>query len=192
MAISKFIIARPDLWVTGVGTTDADKQPAKLGHINRVVNYLNTYSPETVNKTATLSSGASTSLTRIPDAVLNVYPETAYLQGSTPLLIPISSNCVWQVTVDLAAVAKTAGGAISVGDSYGGKFVLTFKRVNGTSSVVGVNQAISSYDASLESSQVTFAAGTSQDLLISFVAPTTASGINFAITATIDITQTTF
>ncbi len=192
MAISKFIIARPDLWVAGVGTTDADKQPAKLGHINRVVNYLNTYSPETVNKTATLSSGATTELTRIQDPVLNQFPATAYLQASTPYLIPIASNCVWQVSVDVSAVAKTAGGTISIGDSYGGKFVLTFKRVNGTSSVVGVNQAISSYDASMESTQIQFTVGASQDLRILFKAPTTASGINFAITATVDITQTTF
>jgi hypothetical protein len=192
MAISKFIIARPDLWVAGVGTTDADKQPAKLGHINRVVNYLNTYSPETVNKTATLSSGATTELTRIQDPVLNQFPATAYLQASTPYLIPIASNCVWQVSVDVSAVAKTAAGTISIGDSYGGKFVLTFKRVNGTSSVVGVNQAISSYDASMESTQIQFTVGASQDLRILFKAPTTASGINFTITATVDITQTTF
>jgi hypothetical protein len=192
MAISKFIIAKPDLWIIGVGTTAADKQPAKLGHVNRVVNYLNTYLPETINKTVVLSSGDTTDLTRIQDPVLNQYPQTAYLQAATPLLIPILSNCVWQVTVDFSAVAKTASGDISIGDSYGGKFVLTFKRVNGTSSIVGVNQAISSYDDSMSTAQVQFGIGASQNLLVTFKAPTTASEINFATTATVSITQTAF
>lgn len=189
MAISKFTIQIPDLWVTGPGTTAADKQPAKLGHVNRVVNYINTNLPEKLEISGILSAGDALELSRIPDPITSVYPETSFLAANTPYLIPKETSCVWQVTVDLVAVCNTAAGAIVVGDSFGGKYVLLFKRINGISTLINVVQALSSFDDSMVDSEVTFTAGAAQDLRISFVAPTTAVGISFDIKATVSITQ---
>jgi hypothetical protein len=189
MAISKFTIQIPDLWVTGPGTTAADKQPAKLGHVNRVVNYINTNLPEKLESTGILSGGDSLEITRIPDPITAVYPETPFLAASTAYLVPKETSCVWQVTVDLVALANTAAGTISVGDAFGGKYVMLFKRINGTSTLVNVVQALSSFDDSMEDAEVTFAAGAAQDLRIAFVAPTAAAGISFDVKATVSITQ---
>jgi hypothetical protein len=189
MAISKFTIQIPDLWVTGPGTTAADKQPAKLGHINRVVNYINTNLPEKLEATGILSGGDSLELTRIPDPITLVYPETPFLAASTAYLVPKENSCVWQVTVDLVVLANTAAGTIAVGDSFGGKYVLLFKRINGTSTLVNVVQALSGFDDTMVDSEVTFAVGAAQDLRIAFIAPTAAAGISFDVKATVSITQ---
>lgn len=189
MAISKFTIERPDLWVTGPGTTAADKQPAKLGHVNRVVNYVNTNLPEKLESTGVLSSGDSLEITRIADPITLVYPETPFLAAGSSYLVPKEMSCAWQVTVDLVALANTTGGSVTTGDTFGGKYVLVFKRLNGVSTVVNVIQALSGFDASMEDSEVTFDVGASQDLLISFVAPTTAASVSFDVKATVSITQ---
>lgn len=189
MAISKFTIERPDLWVSGPGTTAADKQPAKLGHVNRVVNYVNVNLPEKLEATGSLSGGDTLAITRIPDAITNVYPETPFLAAGTSAVVPKENSCSWQVTVDLVALANTAGGSVVPGDSFGGKYVLLFKRLNGTSTVVNVVQALSGFDASMEDSEVTFDVGASEDLLISFVAPSTATSVSFDVKATVSITQ---
>jgi len=189
MAISKFTIEIPDLWVTGPGTTAADKQPAKLGHVNRVVNYINTNLPEKLESTGILSGGSSLEVTRIPDPVTAVYPETSFLAAGTQYLVPKETSCVWQVTVDLVALANTAAGSVSVGDAFGGKYVMLFKRINGTSSLLNVVQALSSFDTSMEDAQVTFDAGAAQDLRIAFVAPSSATNISFDVKATVSITQ---
>lgn len=189
MAISKFTIQNPDLWVTGPGTTAADKQPAKLGHVNRVVNYINTNLPEKLEATGVLSGGASLNITRIPDPITAVYPETTFLAAGTTFLVPKETSCVWQVTVDLVALANTAVGTVAVGDAFGGKYVLLFKRINGTSTLVNVVQALSSFDLSMVDSEVVFAVGASQDLRISFVAPTAATAVSFDVQATVSITQ---
>ena len=189
MAISKFTIQIPDLWVTGPGTTAADKQPAKLGHVNRVVNYINTNLPEKLESTGVLSGGDALELTRIPDPITAVYPETPFVASGTAYLVPKETSCVWQVTVDLVAVSNTAAGTIALGDSFGGKYVLLFKRINGTSTLVNVVQALSSFDDSMVDSEVTFVAGAAQDLRVSFVAPTAAAGISFDVKATVSITQ---
>jgi hypothetical protein len=189
MAISKFTSQIPDLWVTGPGTTAADKQPAKLGHINRVVNYINTNLPEKLEATGILSGGDSLELTRIPDPITLVYPETPFLAASTAYLVPKENSCVWQVTVDLVVLANTAAGTIAVGDSFGGKYVLLFKRINGTSTLVNVVQALSGFDDTMVDSEVTFAVGAAQDLRIAFIAPTAAAGISFDVKATVSITQ---
>jgi len=189
MAISKFTIERPDLWVTGPGTTAADKQPAKLGHVNRVVNYVNTNLPEKLESTGVLSSGDSLEVTRIADPITLVYPETPFLASGTTYLVPKENSCAWQVTVDLVALANTTGGSVTAGDTFGGKYVLVFKRLNGVSTVVNVIQALSGFDASMEDSEVTFDVGASQDLLISFIAPTAAASVSFDVKATVSITQ---
>ena len=189
MAISKFTIQIPDLWVTGPGATAADKQPAKLGHVNRVVNYINTNLPEKLEATGVLSGGDSLELTRIPDPITLVYPETPFLAASTAYLVPKENSCVWQVTVDLVVLANTAAGTIAVGDSFGGKYVLLFKRINGTSTLVNVVQALSGFDDTMVDSEVTFAVGAAQDLRIAFIAPTAAAGISFDVKATVSITQ---
>lgn len=189
MAISKFTIERPDLWVTGPGTTAADKQPAKLGHVNRVVNYVNTNLPEKLESTGVLSSGDALEVTRIADPITLVYPETPFLAAGSSYLVPKEMSCAWQVTVDLVALANTTGGSVTTGDTFGGKYVLVFKRLNGVSTVVNVIQALSGFDASMEDSEVTFDVGASQDLLISFVAPTAAASVSFDVKATVSITQ---
>lgn len=192
MAIGKFVVLNPDRWVTGVGKTAADSTQARFGHLNRIVDYINEHVEEKMLRTISLSSGATAELFRETDPVLLSIPETSFLVGATNYLVPISNNCAWSVTVDFTAVCSTAGGTVSLGDSFLGKYVVLFKRVNGTASVVGINGATVVADSSMQTSQVLFTAGASQDFRIQFKAPSTASGTGFKLRADVYFTELTF
>lgn len=192
MAIGKFVVLNPDRWVTGVGKTAADSTQARFGHLNRIVDYINEHVEEKMLRSVSLSSGATAELFRETDPVLLTIPATSFLVGATNYLIPLSNNCTWTVDVAFTAVCSTVGGTVALGDSYLGKYNVLFKRVNGTSSVVGINGAIVVADASMQSSQVLFTAGASQDLRIQFKAPSTASATGFKLRADVYFTELTF
>jgi hypothetical protein len=112
--------------------------------------------------------------------------------GVTNLIIPFGSNRLWAVKVVATAFVSVAGGTLVLGDSYMGEFTLLFKRVGGTSSVVGVNAGNIIYDTNMATAAFTFAAGASQDLQITFKAPTTASATTFRCVAKVELVEVAY
>lgn len=133
----------------------------------------------TANRAATLNSAATTVLSL--DGT-----------GTTNLIIPNGNNRLWAVKVVATAFVSVAGGTLVLGDSYMGEFTLLFKRVGGTSSVVGVNSANLIYDTNMATAAFTFAAGASQDLQITFKAPTTASATTFRCVAKVELVEVAY
>ena len=112
--------------------------------------------------------------------------------GVSNLIIPRGNNRLWAVKVVATAFVSVAGGTLVLGDSYMGEFTLLFKRVGGTSSVVGVNAGNIIYDTNMATAAFTFAAGASQDLQITFKAPTTASATTFRCVAKVELVEVAY
>jgi hypothetical protein len=112
--------------------------------------------------------------------------------GTTNLIIPMGNNRLWAVKVVATAFVSVAGGTLVLGDSYMGEFTLLFKRVGGTSSVVGVSAGNIIYDTNMATAAFTFAAGASQDLQITFKAPTTASATTFRCVAKVELVEVAY
>jgi hypothetical protein len=112
--------------------------------------------------------------------------------GTTNLIIPSGNNRLWAVKVVATAFVSVAGGTLVLGDSYMGEFTLLFKRVGGTSSVVGVSAGNIIYDTNMATAAFTFAAGASQDLQITFKAPTTASATTFRCVAKVELVEVAY
>jgi len=130
-------------------------------------------------RSASLNSGATTVLSLDNTGVTN-------------LIIPSGNNRLWAVKVVATAFVSVAGGTLVLGDSYMGEFTLLFKRVGGTSSVVGVNAGNIIYDTNMATAAFTFAAGASQDLQITFKAPTTASATTFRCVAKVELVEVAY
>jgi hypothetical protein len=133
----------------------------------------------TAAKTASLNSAATTVLSLDGTGVTN-------------LIIPFGTNRLWAVKVVATAFVSVAGGTLVLGDSYMGEFTLLFKRVGGTSSLVGVNAGNIIYDTNMATAAFTFAAGASQDLQITFKAPTTASATTFRCVAKVELVEVAY
>jgi hypothetical protein len=112
--------------------------------------------------------------------------------GTTNLIVPEGNNRLWAVKVVATAFVSVAGGTLVLGDSYMGEFTLLFKRVGGTSSVVGVSAGNIIYDTNMATAAFTFAAGASQDLQITFKAPTTASATTFRCVAKVELVEVAY
>jgi hypothetical protein len=133
----------------------------------------------TARRLASLNSGAT--------AVLSLNGT-----GVTNLLIPYGTNRVWAAKITATAFVSIAGGTLVLGDSYMGEYTLLFKKVGGVSSVVGVNAGNIIYDTNMVTAAFTFAAGASQDLQITFKAPTTASATTFRCVARVELTEVAY
>jgi hypothetical protein len=192
MALSKFSILTPDAWTTGVGKTSTDVVAARFGHINRIVDYINDLSSEKMARAGVLNAASLLELQRVADPVVGTIPATARLVGNTPYLISVSNNITWSVTVTVSAQCTSGTASVNLGDSYLGQFNILFKRINGVSSVVGVNGAFVITDASMSSAQVLFTVGGANDLRINFQAPSTAAATAFSLKANVLITDLTY
>jgi len=110
-----------------------------------------------------LTTGANTNLT---------------LDGNS--IIPLGNNRMWNVQIDTIAVVTTITGTatgVSVGDAYRETKQLLFKRVGGTSSIVGsVDTTAIKSDASLATCALTITAGASQEMALTFTGATFAGG----------------
>jgi len=114
--------------------------------------------------------------------------------GTTNLIIPDGSNRAWNVTVKWVAVVTAANGAAGIidGDSIASTEQLLFKRVAGTSSVVGSASTISTHsDASMAGCSMAYTAGASQELALTFTGPTFAAGgpVDCRIVAKVELTE---
>jgi hypothetical protein len=100
--------------------------------------------------------------------------------GTTNLIIPNGINRAWNVTIDTIAVVTAITGTatgISVGHCYSETKQLLFKRIGGTSSVVGtVDTSAIKSDSGMSTASITISAGGSQQMAITFTAPTFAGG----------------
>jgi hypothetical protein len=112
--------------------------------------------------------------------------------GTTNLLIPNGNNRLWSAKITATAFVSIAGGTLVLGDSYMGEYTLLFKKVGGVSSVVGVNAGNIIYDTNMVTAAFTFAVGASQDLQITFKAPTTASATTFRCVARVELTEVAY
>lgn len=177
MLIEKFIPLSPDRFIRN----SKDSEVARFGHLNTLIDQLNLNSNRSFNtvayKSDTLSTGES--LTLSTDG-------TPFVTG---LIIP-DDNTVWATEITISTVCNTAGGTVSVGDAFMGKFNLLIKRVAGITSVVGVNSASTTYDSSLSTATVSFSVGINNNFEINFNAPTTATNTGFKVVGVISVTQT--
>lgn len=99
--------------------------------------------------------------------------------GTTNLIIPEGSNRMWNVKVSTIAVVTTITGTatgVSVGDSFMENRNLLFKKVAGTSSIVGVGVVEIISDTSMSTALMTYTAGASQELALTFNGATFAGG----------------
>jgi hypothetical protein len=99
--------------------------------------------------------------------------------GTTNLIIPNGNNRAWNVTVKTIATVTTITGTatgVTVGDSYLQNDVILFKRIGGTSRVVSTIETLNGGDNSMVTAVVTYSAGASQELAITFAAPAFAGG----------------
>lgn len=117
--------------------------------------------------------------------------------GVTALIIP-TANRAWNVTIKtivvVAAISGTATG-VTVGDTYSENKNLLFKRVAGTSSIVGtVDTSNIKSNTSMSSSAITITAGASQEMVITFTAPTFVGGGSVAcrIVSKVELTEADF
>ena len=95
--------------------------------------------------------------------------------GTTNLIIPSGNNRAWNVTIDTIAVVTAITGTatgVSVGDCYRETKQLLFKRIGGTSSIVGtVDTSAIKSDSGMATASITISAGGSQQMAITFTAP---------------------
>lgn len=99
--------------------------------------------------------------------------------GVTDLIIPYGNNRAWNVKVETIATVTSITGTtdgVSVGDSLMQDDTLLFTRVGGTSSVVGVNNTNIIASTSMGTAGMSFTAGASQELALTFTAPTFTGG----------------
>lgn len=100
--------------------------------------------------------------------------------GPSNTLIPDGNNRMWNVTIKYVAVVTTITGTatgVTVGDTKSQNIEIGFKKVGGVSSLVGGGSfSIPQEDASMGSASLIPTAGGSQELALTFTAPTFAGG----------------
>lgn len=100
--------------------------------------------------------------------------------GTTNLIIPNGNNRAWNVQIDTIAVVTAITGTatgVTVGDVYRETKQLLFKRIGGTSSIVGsVDTTAVKNDTSMATASLTVSAGASQQMALTFTAPTFSGG----------------
>ena len=152
----------------------------------RGISYLNTQSTHGSNvswatpfyglaQASTVVPARESSLTSAATTVLSLDGT-----GTTNLIIPSGNNRAWNVQIDTIAVVTAITGTatgVSVGDCYRETKQLLFKRIGGTSSIVGtVDTSAIKNDTSMSTASITITAGASQQMAITFTAPTFAGG----------------
>jgi hypothetical protein len=114
--------------------------------------------------------------------------------GTTNLLIPDGANRIWNATIRWSSVVTSISGTatgVSVGNVISGITELTFKRVSGVSSLVGITRNVTTYDSSMASASMTYSAGASGELALAFTAPTFAGGgtLTMRSVANVELTE---
>jgi len=118
--------------------------------------------------------------------------------GVTNLIIPYGTNRMWNVTIKYVAVVTTITGTatgVTVGDTKSQNIEIGFKKVGGVSSLVGGGSfSIPQEDASMGSASLIPTAGASQELALTFTAPTFAGGgsVTCRVVAKVELVEVAF
>jgi len=113
--------------------------------------------------------------------------------GTTNLIIPYGNDRLWAAKITATAfVSAVSGTTLVLGDSYMAEYTVLFKKVGGVSSVVGTNAGSVIADTNMISSAFTFSAGASQELAITFKAPTTANADTFRCVAKVELVEVAY
>jgi len=118
--------------------------------------------------------------------------------GVTNLIIPSDTNRMWNVTIKFVAVVTTITGTatgVTVGDTKSQNIEIGFKKVGGVSSLVGGGSySISQEDASMNSASLVATAGGSQQLQLTFTAPTFVGGgsVTCRVVAKIELVEVAY
>ena len=132
---------------------------------------------------STLTSGGTVILTN----------SGGYGQG-----IPLGNNRMWNVTIKYVAVVTTITGTatgVTVGDTKSQNIEIGFKKVGGVSSLVGGGSfSIPQEDASMGSASLIPTAGASQELALTFTAPTFAGGgsVTMRVVAKVELVEVAY
>jgi hypothetical protein len=118
--------------------------------------------------------------------------------GVTNLIIPYGNNRAWNVQVNWVAIVTTITGTatgISVGDTITQVQTLGFKRIGGTSSLIGTANTLSTNaNTSMSTASMAYSAGGSQEMAITFTGPTFVGGgsVTMRVVARIELTEVAF
>lgn len=118
--------------------------------------------------------------------------------GTTNLIIPNGNNRAWKVKVEWNAIITTITGTATgliVGNSANGESNFYFKKVAGTSSIGAfINDSASTDNAIMDTCSLSYAAGASQELALTFTAPTFAGGgsVTIRTVAKISLTEVAY
>jgi hypothetical protein len=100
-----------------------------------------------------------------------------FLDGGSVAAVLPATNCLWQGTVEIAAICTVQGnGTTPVGNSQGTTYKVTIKRIGTTTSLVGTVQEIGTMnnDAGIVGTFTIDANDTNESLRIQFTPPATA------------------
>jgi hypothetical protein len=100
--------------------------------------------------------------------------------GATNLIIPVGTNRAWNIQINTIAIVTAITGTatgVSVGDTYSEVKNLLFKKIANVSSIVGtVDTTAVKSDTSMSACAMTITAGASQEMALTFTAPTFTGG----------------
>jgi hypothetical protein len=139
--------------------------------------------------------GAYRSITGTSAAELTLDGATAAAGNRLILALPTgaTNGRLWNAIVQLSAICQTAGGTVTVGESFIGTYNLGIKRIGATTSFVGTVQDMitAQADANMSSSVVAITADDANDSLkIEFTPPTGANASTvIRVVATVYLTE---
>ena len=139
--------------------------------------------------------GAYRSITGTSAAELTLDGATAAAGNRLILALPTgaTNGRLWNAIVQLSAICQTAGGSVTVGESFIGTYNLGIKRIGATTSLVGTVQDMitAQADANMSSSVVAITADDANDSLkIEFTPPTGANASTvIRVVATVYLTE---
>ena len=103
------------------------------------------------------------------------------------------TDVLWSLKVSSAVfVSEVAGPTLVVGDSYMNEVNILVKKVGGVLSIVGLNGGNSIYDTNMQNSTFTFSVSGTEDFIVTFNAPSTASGDTFKCVSNIKLLKISF
>ena len=126
-------------------------------------------------------------------AATELYLDGASTRGVINLPVGATNGRLWNAIVQLSAICTTAGGTVTVGESFIGTYNLGIKRISNTTSLVGTvqNMITAQADTNMSSSVVTITADvTNESLKIEFTPPTGANASTvIRVVATVYLTE---
>ncbi len=112
--------------------------------------------------------------------------------GTSNLIAPLGNNRAWTVEISWVGVVRNISGTatgVAIGDTISGKDILCLKRVTGTSSLVGATTSLFLVsDTSMSTAGLAYSIGGSNNLQLTFTAPTFLGGGTIEIRTTAKVT----